>query len=295
MQQITCPLQKLSNGIQIPTAGLGLYKSNAEDMQKLLQSAIEVGYRHFDTAILYNNEEIIGDAFEKIFKENIIKREEVFITSKVFPNHGNVIENVKNSLKKLKLNYIDLYLLHWPSVAPGPNNQIVHRPVHQLWEELQQCVDQGLVKSIGVSNYNVQLLFDLLSYARIKPVMNQVELHVFLQQPDLIKFCKQFDVAVTAYCPLGRGGDMLQDKTLVKIAQKYNKSVAQIMLHHLNVNLGVIVIPKTEKIERLRENFDWRDFKMDQEDIDTLIKLDRNERIVDPRTREFLGYLPLFH
>ncbi|KRX08569.1 NADP-dependent oxidoreductase domain [Pseudocohnilembus persalinus] len=295
MKNLQAPLKILSNKQKIPTVGLGLYKTDKDNFYNLLQNALQTGYTHFDSAILYKNEDVVGNAFQKIFSEKKFKRENIFITSKVFPNQGNIIENVEKSLKNLKLDYLDLYLIHWPAVGPDSNNKIIHRPVHQLWPELEQCVDKGLVKSIGVSNYNVQLLYDLLSYAKIKPVINQVELNLYLQQPDLLRFCQQFEVAVTAYSPLGQGKDHLENDLVVKLAKKYNKSPAQIILNHLNVNLGVIVIPKTSNIKRLSENLDFTDFKMQEDEIQALKDLDKNQRINDPRKFKLFGNLPLFH
>ncbi|KRX05348.1 NADP-dependent oxidoreductase domain [Pseudocohnilembus persalinus] len=289
-----CPSISLNSGAQIPACGLGLYKTDLENMQALLQKALDSGYRHFDTAIHYKNEPQVGQAFQNIFQKGKYKREDIFITSKVFPRSGwNMVQMAEQSLKDLQVDYVDLFLLHWPACSPSENLEIQHRPVHQVWVELEECVRKGYVKSIGVSNFNVQMLFDLLSYAQIKPSMNQIELHLYLQQPKLLKFCEKFNIKITAFCPLGRGSGMLEDENLKKIAKKYNKTPAQIALHHLHCNLNAIVIPKTSNLKRLEENFQWRDFEMDRQDIEYLKNMDKGIRFIDPKNH-FTGEIPLF-
>ncbi|KRX08570.1 NADP-dependent oxidoreductase domain [Pseudocohnilembus persalinus] len=287
--------KKLNSGHEIPIIGLGFFKTEleVEDYYNLIKEALDQGYRHLDTAIRYNNEEQIGKALKKIFQEGKYKREDLFITSKVFPNMGDIKTNIKESLQRLQLEYLDLYLLHWPAFGMQ-DGKFSHRPVHVLYPELESCVEEKLTKSIGVSNFNVQSLLDLLAYCKIKPVTNQVEINIYLQQPRLIEFCNKFGIEVTSYRSLVNGGEIFQEPTLVRLAEKYKKTVAQILLNFTCFELGVIVIPKTQKPQRLSENFQWQDFRLEKEDVEILKKMDKNQRTIDPYFIPFFSHFPLF-
>eukprot|EP00828_Plagiopyla_frontata_P007141 TRINITY_DN1329_c0_g1_i2.p1 TRINITY_DN1329_c0_g1~~TRINITY_DN1329_c0_g1_i2.p1 ORF type:complete len:275 (-),score=47.43 TRINITY_DN1329_c0_g1_i2:79-903(-) len=260
-----------------------------------IRDRYKVGYRHFDTAQVYENEDVVGKALKELFDEGV-KREDIFVTTKTFILKGqSLIEKLKESLKKLNLEYIDLYLVHWPFVGPTlENNELVlqHMPIHQAWSEMEQCVDQKLAKSIGVSNFNSQSLLDLLSYCKIKPVVNQIELHPYLAQEGLLDLCERFHIHVTAYSPLARNDakqlfgnpiDLFKDPVIIKLAEKYKKSPAQICLRYL-IEKKVSVIPKTEKVERVSENFNifWEE-GLTAEEIKELNQLNKDLRTVTPK------------
>ncbi|KAL4428916.1 hypothetical protein ABPG74_017506 [Tetrahymena malaccensis] len=263
-------------------------------MTNLLRAALDAGYRHIDTAIIYQNEAMIGQALQKIFQEGKYTRKDLFIVSKVFPNQGtNIIESVKKSLQDLQVDYIDLYYLHFPLGFPNEKGEFHHIPVHVAWAQLEEASRLGLVKSIGVSNFNVMALVDLLSYAKIKPVSNQVEVSVFIQQKNLIKFCQKYGIHVTAYAPLAKYNDVEQNPILQKIAKKHNASISQILLGFL-LNQGLSVIPKTDKPARLKQNFDSIHVKLSQDDLKELETLNKNQRTIDPSTMQMWNYVPFF-
>ncbi|KAL4453635.1 hypothetical protein ABPG74_009531 [Tetrahymena malaccensis] len=285
----------LNDGTKFPIFGLGTWQStNQQEMTNLIRSALDLGYRHIDTAIAYENQKMIGDALKTIFSEGKYKREDLYIVSKIFPyKTWNTEQKIKQTLEELQIEYLDLFLLHWTFTGPSNTFEINHKPVHVIWAELEQVQQKGLTKSIGVSNFNVQSLLDLWSYAKVKPVANQVELHVFLQQKRLVEFCKRINVHVTAYSPLARFNEIVQNKTLTELAQKYNATVSQILLSFL-LSQGISVIPKTEKASRLKENFESQDIQLSEEDIKKLKDLDTNTRVVQPADIDFFGNVPIF-
>lgn len=194
-----------SDGNKIPRSGFGTSKLQG-NIETLVKEAIKAGYRHIDTARAYLNEEQIGKALKEVISEGIVKREELFITTKIWNTEKEDVEGaLKGSLERLGLDYVDLYLVHWPLGDTDAQTGKVKKqvPLHITWKALEAQVKAGRVKSIGVSNFNVQLLLDLLSYAEIKPACNQVEVHPYLTQEDLVKFCKKNDIEIVAYCPLG--------------------------------------------------------------------------------------------
>ncbi|EAR83326.1 aldo/keto reductase family oxidoreductase (macronuclear) [Tetrahymena thermophila SB210] len=286
---------KLSNGQIMPLIGLGTFLLNSKDeMTNLLRAALDAGYRHIDTAVIYQNEAIIGQALQNIFQEGKYSRKDLFIVSKVFPNQGtNILESVKKSLQDLQLDYIDLYYLHFPLGFPNEKGEFHHLPVHVAWAQLEEANRLGLVKSIGVSNFNVMALVDLLSYAKIKPVSNQVEVSVFIQQKNLIKFCQNYGIHVTAYAPLAKYNDVESNPILQKIAKKHNASISQVLLGFL-LNQGLSVIPKTDKPARLKQNFDSIHVKLSEEDFKDLETLNKNQRTIDPSTMQMWNYVPFF-
>jgi diketogulonate reductase-like aldo/keto reductase len=194
----------LNNGIEMPLMGLGTYK--LEDIKNSIKTAVKCGYRLFDTASLYDNELEVGLALNECIQEGLIKREEIFLVTKLWnDDHENPEGALKKSLQLLNMDYVDLYLIHWPMGEVKDGKLIKQVPLHKTWAKLEECVNKGLTKTIGVSNFNVQLLLDLLSYANIKPVVNQVELHPYLTQEDLVDFCHRFEIRVAAYNPILRG------------------------------------------------------------------------------------------
>eukprot|EP00825_Cyclidium_porcatum_P052553 TRINITY_DN998_c0_g3_i1.p1 TRINITY_DN998_c0_g3~~TRINITY_DN998_c0_g3_i1.p1 ORF type:complete len:405 (-),score=94.31 TRINITY_DN998_c0_g3_i1:267-1481(-) len=306
------PIITLNTGAKMPQLGLGTWlTTNESTITDLLREAIKLGYRHIDTALGYDNHKIIGGALATIFKEGLVKREELFITTKIFPfKNFNAIEKLEESLKDLQLTYVDLFLVHWPfAFLPQEKDTPIvnfnHKPQHIIWYEMEECCAKGLTKQIGVSNYNVQSLVNVLSFCKIKPSVNQVELSPFLQQPHLIDFCKRAGIAVTAYSPLARGGvnqpvvcgdkpDILNNPILMEIAKKHKKNVVQVVLNYMTKHMGVIVIPKTEKVERLKENLNVFDFELAKEEVEKIKSLDAGIRTIKPQELKNFAYIDMF-
>ena len=289
----------LNNGQKIPTLGLGTWMSKPGLVGKAVEYALlQANYRHIDCAAAYENEKEIGEALTTSFKK--VKRSEVFITSKLWnTNHRSqdIVKACKQTLLDLHLDYLDLYLMHWgiafrpgKDVAPkDQNGRIILEPVSikETWTGMEELVKQGLVKSIGVANFNTLMLVDLLTYIKIKPVMNQIELHPYNTQTELIEFCKYNAINVTAYSPLGRQGENTQgpklfDEPLIQqLAKKYKKSLSQILLSWA-ISRGTIAIPKSTTLERISENGNIYDFEMNKEEVDILSSLNKNIRFVNP-------------
>jgi len=293
---------KFNNGQEYPILGLGTWQtkpgineSEQTEIYNAVKSAIDIGYRHFDCAAFYNNENSIGKAIAEKIKEGVVKREELYITSKLWNNKHKPEEveaALKNSLNLLGLDYLDLYLIHWPVATteyPDSEGRFIGTDDSYLdtWKAMEQCAKLGLTKSIGISNFNIKQVKDILEIATIKPVINQIENHPYLTQNKLKEVCESNGILLTAYGPLGspyRGanskGLILLDEPIVKqIANKYKKTNAQILLR-FQVQRGVIVIPKSSNLERQKENFDIWDFEMNKEDMDLLESLNQNLRYV---------------
>jgi diketogulonate reductase-like aldo/keto reductase len=289
---------KLNTGALMPTVGLGTWLSKRGEVGAAVRRAIlECGYHHIDGAWIYQNEKEIGEAYGVIFTEGSAKREEIFITSKLwnsFHAREHVASACKQTLRDLKLDYLDLYLMHWGMATPEGDTEdengfaIFEKiPLRETWEAMQGLVKEGLVKAIGVSNFTVPMLIDLLSYAEISPAVNQIELHPYLQQTRLVEFCHYRGIAVTAYSPLGRPGypDMservLEDPVILKIARAYGKTPAQVALRW-GVQRRTIVIPKSTHPKRIKENIDVFDFELSENEMRTVAGLERGLRLVDP-------------
>lgn len=260
------PKLKLSDGHKIPQIGLGTWQSKElGTFSQALQVAFEAGYRHFDTAQAYNNEAFLGAAWKK----SGLKREELFITTKIAVQHfgyNKAKKTFADSLANLKTEYVDLLLLHFPVTLLRK----------KTWRALEELQAGGQVRSIGVSNYTVSHLEEMKSYAKVLPAINQVELHVFLQQPELIKYCKEHDIVVEAYSPLARA-KILDNEAVIEIAKKHKKTYAQIMLRFL-IEQGLVVIPKSVTPSRIQENFDIFDFSLDEKDMAKLAQQDQDRR-----------------
>ncbi|KAJ3657756.1 hypothetical protein Zmor_009539 [Zophobas morio] len=287
---------KLNNGTQIPVVGLGTYKSPPGQVQQAVKDAVSVGYRHIDCAWFYENEAEVGEGLHAKIADGTIKRSDVFITSKIWNNHHakeKVVPMLKDSLSKLKLDYVDLYLVHWPmgfkETAPSlPTDASGYSDVDYLetWEGMEECVRLGLTKSIGLSNFNSEQVERVVTNCKIKPVVNQVEVNPNINQKKLIKFCKDRDIVVVGFCPLGRSNyagrpgfpsPTIHDPEVIKMGEKYNKTAAQVVLNYL-VSLGVVVIPKSVTKSRIEENFDIFDFSLDKNDVAYLDSCNKNER-----------------
>ena len=323
------PTKRLNNGMDIPMLGLGTWEMGRVNgngfeegiIRNALTHAIKIGYRHIDCAQDYMNEVIIGDVLSDLFASNQISREELFITSKLnqaYHSKEHVRKQLLKTLKDLKLSYVDLFLIHWPFSFDFVDFDDDRRgyahdydswsttlkfpgtPLRETWQAMEELVDEGLVKSIGVSNFNVQLLYDLMTYARIKPVMNQIELHPYNQQTNLVKFCHFAGIEVTAYSPLGTPANkessdaiLLDDKVLNEIAKKYEVSAAQVALKW-NIQRGVIVISKSNDVDRISENKSLHHFELSDEEMNRIKGLDKNLRYLRPENWGTTKNIPIF-
>ncbi|PWU66813.1 aldo/keto reductase [Gracilibacillus dipsosauri] len=257
----------LNNGTEIPAIGLGVYKAEpGEEVYQAVRSALEIGYRHIDTASLYANEEDVG----KAIKDSGISRNEIFVTTKVW-NDEQGYENTKqamaNSLKRLQMDYVDLYLIHWP--VPGKFTE--------TWKALEELYRDGKAKAIGVSNFLPHHLEDMLKEAEIKPVVNQVELHPQLQQKETRDFCHAHDMLIEAWAPLGKA-QYFDHPTLQELAKKHGKTPAQIIVRW-QYQSKIITIPKSVHKNRQEENVDIFDFTLSQDDMDKIAEMDIGNRI----------------
>ena len=259
---------KLNNGVEMPILGLGIYKiTDKNELYNAVKWAVESGYRKFDTAQFYDNEKELGEAI----KNSPLKREEVFITTKIWnTNQGykKSTESFEESLKKLNMDYVDLLLIHWPG-------QKKERYL-ETWKALEEIYKNKKARAIGVSNFEIKHLNDIFENCSVIPAVNQIERHPNLNQYELIEFCKKHNMFVEAWSPLGRG-KFIENETLKEIAKKYNKTVAQIILRW-NIENKIVVIPKSVKKERIEENINIFDFKLDGEDIKKIDSMNNNER-----------------
>lgn len=257
---------RLNNEQSIPVIGFGTWMIQDErTCIASVKEALRVGYRHIDTAQIYGNESFVGQAV----KESGIPRKDIFLTTKLWNDNqffDDVIPSFEQSLKNLQTDYIDLFLMHFPVTE-------LRRPA---WRKMEELYSSGVVKSIGVSNYTVKHLEELMTESAIKPVINQVELHVFLQQPELVDYCQKNKITLEAYSPLAHG-NKLDDPTLMQIAKKYHKTTAQIMLRWC-VQQGFVVLPKSVTVSRIKENFDVFDFGLNDDDMDQLTSLNSDYR-----------------
>ncbi|MCA0984981.1 aldo/keto reductase [Halobacillus yeomjeoni] len=258
----------LHNKVEMPQLGFGVWQVEEGEAVPAVTKAIETGYRSIDTAMIYGNEEQVGEAI----RESEIKREELFITTKVWNSDQgfeNTIQALETSLDKLGLDYVDLYLIHWPT--PEFDEYV------ETYKALEQLQKDGKVKAIGVCNFDVDHLQRLLDECEVKPAVNQVECHPYLAQNELKDFCRQHGIYVEAWSPLMQGGEVLQNDTIQSIAKKHGKTPAQVVIRwHLQND--TIVIPKSVTPSRIEENFNVFDFELTHEDMDAINQLDREER-----------------
>ena len=273
-----------SNEIKIPNIGIGT--ANMQNVEVVVYQAIKDGVRLIDTASMYKNEEQVGNAINKAINEGIVKREDLYVVTKFWLDEKEDPEKaLRASLDRLKLNYVDLFLDHWPT-GKCYNGQYNFKLicVKEYWPKMEKCVDDGLTKAIGVSNYNVQNLLIVLSVARIKPLVNEVEFHPYLYQKDLLEFCNLEKIKILAYNPLVKGVyckerhgkemeekklDLLNEPEVKSLAEKHGKTPGQIVLNW-EIQKGVIPIPGTSKPERMKENLEATNFQLDQSDCETL-------------------------
>ncbi|XP_014287922.1 aldo-keto reductase family 1 member B1 [Halyomorpha halys] len=296
------PSIKFNNGYDYPILGLGTWNSKPGEVVAAVKDAIDVGYRHFDCAFVYENEEQVGEAISAKIEGKVVSRSELFITSKLWCTAHKkelVVDALKKTLQNLRTTYLDLYLIHWPmgfkegdNLFPvDKNGKILPSDSYftETWKGMEECVKLGLAKSIGVSNFNTKQIEDVLSVAEIKPVNNQIECHPYLNQQKLIDFCKERNISITAYSPLGSPDRpsatpndpvLLEDATIKDLAKKYDKTPAQVLIRY-QIQRGIPVIPKSVTKSRIESNFKVFDFKISDEDMAKLNSLDRNCRMVN--------------
>ncbi|MDX1729112.1 MAG: aldo/keto reductase [Pseudoalteromonas tetraodonis] len=298
----------------MPKVGLGLWKIANEDCAQTVYDAIAAGYRHLDSACDYGNEKEVGQGIAKALKDGLCTREELWITSKLW-NTYHAPEHVKPALEKsledLGLDYLDLYLIHFPIAQafipfaerypPGwffnpadesPAMSLAPVPLQQTWQAMEKLVDEKLVKEIGVCNYNSALIHDLMSYSRIKPSVLQIESHPYNTQERLIAMCKNYDVDVIAFSPLGalsylelgmagENETVLEQSVVQAAAERLKKTPAQVVLRW-NIQRGCTIIPKSTKLERLKENIALFDFELSDQEMAAISALNQNRRFNDP-------------
>lgn len=255
----------LSNGVKMPILGYGVYQVTKEECEKCVLDALQVGYRHIDTAQSYFNEAQVGSAIQK----SGVPREDIFLTNKVWIEHYGYEQtkaSVAESLRKLKTDYLDLVLLHQP-----------FSDTYGAWRALEELYTQGKIRAIGISNFYADRMVDFASFNRIKPMVNQMETHIFNQQKSLKEWADKYGIRLEAWAPFGEGrGGTFDNAVVSQIGEKYGKTAAQVMLRW-NIQRGVVVIPKSTHIERMQENFAVFDFMLSDEDMAAIAALDKNE------------------
>lgn len=255
----------LSNNVKMPILGYGVYQVSKEECERCVLDALKIGYRSIDTAQAYFNEEEVGTAIKK----SGVPREDIFLTSKVWiENYGydQCRKSVETSLKKLQTDYIDLMLLHQP-----------FSDYYGAWRALEDLYEEGKLRAIGISNFYPDRMVDIASFARIRPMVNQVETHPYNQQITAKQYMDKYNVQIEAWAPFGEGrGGLFEDAVLQEIGKKYGKSTAQVMLRW-HIQRGVVVIPKSVHYERIEENFNVFDFELTSDDMEKIAALDKAE------------------
>jgi len=294
------PMVKLNNGLEMPIVGLGTWKSKPNEVKNAVIYAIEAGYRHIDCAYAYQNEDEVGAGLKQKFDDGTITRKDIWITSKIwntFHSYDRVEVCLRETLKNLGLDYLDLCLIHWPhgfqeggDVFPKDadgNTLISDVDWMETWKALEECQKKGLTRSIGLSNFNSQQIKRVLDNCTIKPAVLQIESHPYLNNKKLVKYCQDLGIAVTAYSPLGspdrpwaKPDDpiLMDDPKLKELEKKYNRSVVQIILRY-QTQRGVIAIPKSVTKSRIEHNLHCTDFDLSEEDIKYIDSFDCNGRI----------------
>ena len=270
----------LYNGVKMPWLGLGVFKvEEGPELENAVRVAIKHGYRSIDTAAIYQNEEGVGRGIRAGLKEAGIAREQLFVTSKVWNTdlgYESALAAYETSLKKLELDYLDLYLIHWP----------VEGKFKDAWRALETLYKEGRVKAIGVSNFHIHHLQELMKDAEIKPMVNQVEFHPRLTQTELRNYCREQGIQFEAWSPLMQG-ELLDNPVLKEIAERHQKSIAQVILRW-DLQHGVVTIPKSTKEHRIVENATIFDFELSKEDMERIDGLNQNHRVgPDPDNFDF--------
>jgi len=291
------------NQDKMPMLGLGTWKSGPGEVYQAVLWALEAGYRHIDCAAIYQNEKEVGDALKKAFKDGIVTREDVWVTSKLW-NNAHEIDKVEGGIQKsladLQLDYLDLYLIHWPIslkeevIFPkGGDDFLDYKtvPLSDTWKGMEALKEKGLTKHIGVSNFNISKLKEIMDACVIAPEMNQIELHPYLPQEGLVGFCKENGINATAYSPLGsadrpkaRQKDddpiLMEHKVFKDIAKKHGVSVAQVLIAW-SLHRDIAVIPKSANKERIMANFAAKDVELKAEDLKSIGDINSHHRYID--------------
>lgn len=299
---------QLPTGNKIPALGLGTYLSPPDKIEHAILAALDAGYRHIDCAAIYGNEKQIGAALKKALKR--FSREELWITSKLWCDAHRpeeVLPALSQTLEDLGLEYLDLYLIHWPvALKPGvglPGKRddyfsLEEVPLRDTWRAMEDCVDREIVRDIGVSNFSIKKLTALLSTAAIPPAINQIEMHPYQQQRAQVAFARKHDIRLTAYCPLGSIGTpiatvdgckptpLLKHPLIMTIAKKHGSTTAQVLIAWL-LKLGVVAIPKSITPERIQDNFKSTELHLDKNDMTAIAELDMGARIIDGKIFTF--------
>lgn len=311
---MTLPSLRLNTGAVLPAIGLGFWKVPRASAAELVVEAVRAGYRHFDCACDYGNETEVGAGLQAAMRQGLARREELWVTSKLWNTYHaqeHVRPAVERSLRDLGLDYLDLYLMHFPiaqrfvpfdlryppewvfdPAAAQPRMEPARVPISETWGAMEELVRAGLVKNIGVCNFGVSLLRDLLSFAQIPPAVLQVELHPYLTQDKLLRFCRDSRIAVTAFSPLAaqsyfslnmaRADESVLEQPVIRAAaERHGKTPAQVVLRW-GVQRGTAVVPKTASPERLRENLALFDFELSAAEMQQISALNRNRRFNDP-------------
>ena len=271
---------RLSSQATQPMVGLGTWQAPKGQVRDAVKAALETGYVHLDCAAAYANEDEVGEALEDAFARGVATRTDLFVTSKLWNDRRrpeDVRAGLLQTLKDLRLEYLDLYLIHWPVCwRRGTLMQDdADASILECWRELERCVDEGLIRSIGVSNFSRPKLEELIRDARVKPAVNQIESHPLLPNTELVRWCQSNDIAVTAYSPLAQGGAVFTDSTVTSIADKHGVTPAQVLLRW-NVERGVVVIPKSVTPKRIAQNADVFGFGLNDDDMRRMESLDAN-------------------
>ncbi|KAL2730864.1 aldo-keto reductase family 1 member B1-like [Vespula squamosa] len=310
---LNVPNVKFYNGNTIPQFGLGTWKSKPGEVTQAVKDAIDIGYRHIDCAHVYGNEKEVGEAIKTKIAEGVVTRKDLFVTSKLwntFHQPDLVEPALKKTLSDLNLEYLDLYLIHWPiAYKEGddlfPKNsdgspEFSNADYIDTWKAMEGVLNKGLTKNIGVSNFNSEQINRLLKNCTVKPVTNQIECHPYLTQKKLSAFCKEKDIVITAYSPLGSPDrpwakpddpKLLEDMKLLELGKKYNKTPAQILLRY-QLDRGHVVIPKSVTKSRIAENSNIFDFQLKPDDIAYIDSFDCNGRICPMTGSEGSPYFP---
>jgi alcohol dehydrogenase (NADP+) len=293
---------EFKNGDKLPILGLGTWKSKPGEVRQAIYWAIKAGYRHLDCAAVYKNEREVGQGIADALGDGLVKRNELFVTSKLW-NSSHRLEDVKPALEKslndLRLDYLDLYLVHWPvAFKPGVDFATQREefytyqdvPLTQTWSAMQEQKSSGATRHIGVSNFNQAKLRELLDMAGEKPEMNQVEMQPFLPQESLVKFCRENDILLTAFSPLGSSDSraerhkndpkLLDNPVVGGIAQKHGATVGQVLIAW-SISRGIAVVPKSVNESRIVENFKSAELTLDFEDLEALASIGISHRFAD--------------
>ena len=286
-----------SNGDKMPALGLGTWKSQKGEVYRAIHEAVKVGYRHIDCAAIYGNEVEIGQAFSDLFKNGIVKREDLWITSKLWNSaheDDRVIPAIEKTLSDLRLDYLDLYLVHWPVALKHGTGfptsadeflSIDKVPIPATWKKMEKIQQNSKARHIGVSNFSVKKIKTLLETCNVKPEVNQIELHPYLQQNAMLEFCNKAGIILTAYSPLGSDlpkGDspnIMNDPVIATIAQNHSATPAQILIAWA-IQRGTSVIPKSVKPERIRQNFESEKLQLTTEEMKLIARLDKHIRYI---------------